>query len=398
MFDESPHHRPSAETAPRPPLLVESAGELRRWCERWRRAPALGVDTEFVRERTFFPALGLLQVSDGTENVLVDPLSVEDLGPLWEVLSDPGIDKVLHSCSEDLEVFFHRFGDVPRPIFDTQTASAFAGLGYSLGYRALVARVLDVDLPKDHTRSNWLRRPLSDGQKRYAALDVAHLLPLHRWLRDRLDSLGRTAWLSEDLERLADTGRFAADPEGLYRKLSRSGTLSRRQLAVLRALCGWREHEARRRDLPRNFVLHQTCLTRLAAALPRRHADLSRISQLRPEEIRRHGHALVRLVRQALELPESELPEKPGRPADLSPHRGEIAELRRVVAETAAELQVPAELLASKKTLEALVRRHLTGRQPSLPRALRGWRREVVGARLLAALRGGESRVTRDKP
>ncbi len=366
--------------------MISSAGQLRQACERWRHTPVLGLDTEFVRERTFYPALGLIQVSDGGENSLIDPLAIDDLAPLADLLRHPQVVKILHSPSEDMEVFYHRFGELPQPIFDTQIAAAIVGLGFGVGYRHLVRELFAVEIPKDETRTNWLRRPLTPAQKEYAALDVAYLPGLHALLDARLRRLGRESWAREEFEQLGDSRRFLPDPETIYLRVRTAQSMSRRELAVLRALCSWRETEARRRNLPRNFVVREAALPPLARQQPRTLQALSTIKALDPNEIRRHGRTLVDLVEGAGQLPPEELPPPPERPVNLSPYRGVIAELRETVAAVAAGLDIPAELLASRKTVEDLVREVLTRNQPAQAAALDGWRREAVGGRLFQIL------------
>ncbi|MCP4663634.1 MAG: ribonuclease D [bacterium] len=384
-MSDSPH--PLARPVPSgPPRLIESASQLRQACERWRHEPALGLDTEFVRERTFYPALGLIQVSDGNENFLVDPLAIEDLAPLADVLRQPRVVKILHSPSEDLEVLYHRFGELPWPIFDTQIAAALVGLGFGVGYRHLVQELFAVEIPKDETRTDWLRRPLTPAQKEYAGLDVAYLPGLHALLDERLRRLGRESWTRGEFEQLVDANRFLPDPESIYLKVRTARSMSRHELAVLRALCSWREKEARRRDLPRNFVIREAALPHLARQQPGSLQALSTIRALHPNEIRRHGRTLVRIVERVGQLPPEELPPLPDRPVDLSRYRGVIDELREAVAAVAAELDIPAELLASRKTVENLVREVLTGDEPSHAAAVNGWRRKVIGDRLLRIL------------
>lgn len=379
---------PPAYATPRlpveaPPIFIDDDRTLEERCRRWGAAEALGVDTEFVRERTFYPALGLIQISDGRENALVDPLRLTRLDPLRRLFADQRIVKVFHSCGEDLEVLHQQFGELPSPIFDTQVAAAFVGLGFSVGLGNLIRTLFEVDLPEAATRTNWLRRPLTASQKEYAAFDVAYLLPIYDVLRDRLRASGREAWAEEELAALGDTERFDTDLDEAYFKLRRSRGLDRRQLGVLRELAVWREKEARSRNLPRNFVLRQAMLPELARRVPRSLRDLRQVRGLKPEESRRHGRALLHTIRGALELPEEELPEPPSRLADLTPFRREIGRMREAVAETAAQLDLPAELLATRRTVEGLVRRVVTGREPPLPKELRGWRRRVIGDRLL---------------
>lgn len=367
------------------PRLIATAEGLEEACRRWRACGVIGVDTEFVRERTFYPALGLIQVSDGNAHALIDAVRLEDLEPLAGVLQDPGVTKIFHSCGEDLEVLHHRFGAFPREVFDTQVAAVLTGWGAAPGYGRLVASLFDVELPKDKTRTNWLRRPLSDAERTYAALDVAYLIPAYHRLLEDLRHSGRETWAREELAPLFDAERFSPDPRDAYRRISAWRSLAPRQLAVLQRLARWRERQARRRDLPRNFVLHEKALIEVARKTPTTPEKLAAIDALGRRDVERHGETLLRHVRQALSTPPTDLPER--QPLlDLTPYRRRIQRLRRRVAEVAEELSLPAEVLATRKTIESLVRRHVAGKTPVLPEKLRGWRREVVGEELLAGL------------
>ncbi len=359
------------------PVLVDDGRQLEELCDRWMGLAALAVDTEFVRERTFFPGLGLIQINDGRVNALIDPLAITDLEPLAAVLDAPTVTKVLHSCSEDMEVFFHRFGRVPQPLFDTQVAATLAGFGMSMGYGSLVQQLCGVELPKGETRSNWLKRPLRPAQLTYAALDVAYLLPIHRYLQESLDQMGRSAWLSEEMQRLADTSRFLPDPETLYLQIGHPG-LGRRELAVLRSLAAWRERKARSRDLPRNFVLSKAALVELASRRPHNREALEDISSLRPADRKRRGDTLLKLIRAVKKLPADELPERLRRPLDLSSHRSKVDALRRAIKQRAKDLQIPPEFLANRKLAEGILRRALRGQEPVTPPDLSSWRTEQL--------------------
>ncbi len=365
--------------------LVDHPKLLAEACERWRQLEEIGIDTEFVRERTFYPGLGLVQIADGEASHLVDTVAIEDLEPLAAILRDPEVVKVFHSCGEDLEVLYHRFGEFPQGVFDTQIAATLAGWGGFLGYGRLVSALFDVELPKDKTRTNWLRRPLSEAQKTYAALDAAYLLPAYRQLRAELRRLGREDWARQELERLFDAERFLPDPEAAYLRLGASRSLAPRRLALLRSLAAWREEQARRRDLPRNFVLREKALVDVARRAPSTIKALHAIDSLHHRDVRRYGQTLILLARRALELPPERLPA--ARPAfDLRPYRRHVQRLRELAGEIAGELSLPPELVATRRTVEALVRRVATGEQQPLPEELRGWRREIVGQRLLESL------------
>ena len=360
--------------------LVETSDSLAEASRQWAEAAVVGLDTEFVRTNTFFHKLGLIQVSDGPTSWLVDPVAVGDLSPLAEVFRSPGV-KVIHSASEDIEVFYRFLGALPEPLFDTQIAGAFAGAGAFLSYQKLVALYLGIELAKEETRTDWMARPLSPAQLAYAAADVAFLIPLHERLRRDLESLGRLSWAVEDSAALLDTSRFEEDAETAYLRVKGAGRLDRRQLAVLRILAAWREREARRRDLPRSFVLKEDLLLALAARRPKEAEDLRRLPALDPRQASRDGAVWLPLIEEAEGLPEAELPPRiAGKP--FSPAARALENrLRERVREKAASLGLAPEILAPRRILDALLR--LTAGKSRLPRELQGWRREVIGEELL---------------
>ncbi len=370
---------------PRGYTPIRTDADLAAAAERWAAAPVLGLDTEFVRTNTFYHRLGLIQVADDRTSWLVDPLAARDLSPLAEVFRSPGV-KVIHSASEDIEVFHRNLGALPAPLFDTQIAGAFAGAGAFLSYQKLVAAYLGVELAKEETRTDWMARPLSPGQLAYAAEDVAFLIPLFERLTAELDSLGRLAWVFEDSAALLDTSRFEEDDEGAYLRIKGAGRLDRRQLGALQILAAWREQEARRRDLPRNFVLKEGLLLDLATRRPQSPRELHRLPSFDPRQAARDGDAWLQLLEQAEARPEDELPPRiAGKP--FSPAQRELENrLRDRVRERAAELNVPPEVLAPRRTLDALLRLN-QGPEPRLPRELDGWRRQVIGEDLLREVR-----------
>lgn len=362
--------------------LIESDSNLAAAARRWQELPALGLDTEFVRERTFFHRLGLIQVSDGEAVYLVDPVKVKDLAPLAEVLRAPGTVKVLHSASEDVEVFYRGLGVVPEPLFDTQVAAALAGAGAFLSYQKLVAALFGVELPKGETRTDWLARPLSEAQLTYAAEDVAFLLPLYERLRQDLSAQGRLQWALEDSAALLDTGRFEEDLDAAWLRIKGAGRLNRRQLAALQALAAWREREARQRDLPRNFVLKEALLLSLATRGPATSRELRKIPDFDAGQAARDEAVWLEILGQVEALPEEALPPRVSQ-TPFSPGLKELSQrLRERSRKTAEALGIPPEILAPRRTLDALLRRALDP-EPRLPSDLQGWRHEVVGKDLL---------------
>jgi ribonuclease D len=368
--------------------LVESCEALGRAVAAWGTAPALALDTEFVRERTFYQRLGLVQVGDGRAAYLIDPLSAGDLAPLRAPLGSPGAVKVVHSGSEDIEVFHRYLGILPQPLFDTQIAAALAGHGYSLSYQRLVALLLGLELPKGETRTDWMARPLSCEQLHYAAEDVVHLLPVYERLRSDLESLGRLAWAFEESAELLDPVRFEEKPDTAFLRVKGAGRLRRRQLAALQRLAAWREQEARRRDLPRSFVLKEEVMLEIATRLPQTAQEFAKLSSCVPRQTVRDGETWLAFVQQALEIPEAELP----REVERMPYSPAVKvleqKLRERSAAKAAELGLPVEILAPRRLLASLLRLAVSGGPgetgPRLPRELSGWRREVIGEDLLA--------------
>jgi ribonuclease D len=362
--------------------LVEDDKALAELARQWAQAPALGLDTEFVRTNTFFHRLGLIQVSDGRTSWLVDPVAVGDLSPFVEVFRSPGV-KILHSASEDMEVFFRAFGVLPEPLFDTQVAAALAGAGPFLSYQKLVAAFLGVEISKHETRTDWMARPLSPGQLAYAAEDVAFLLPLYERLHQELSALGRLSWAFEDSAALLDTSRFDEDFDTAYLRMKGAGRLERRQLGALQKLAAWREGEARRRDLPRSFVLKDDLLLTLATRQPKTLQDLQRLPSYDPRQGSRDAGTWLQILEENAARPDSGLPPRIARPPHSPAIRDLENRLRETVRRKATALGIPPEVLAPRRILDALLRITVGKGDPRLPRELEGWRREVIGEDLL---------------
>ena len=358
--------------------IRDDAG-LAKQCAIWRQLPFVAVDTEFVRVDTFYPQAGLVQVGDGRDAWLIDPLAIGDWRPLAELLEDRAVVKVLHSCSEDLEVLQRLTGSVPQPLFDTQLAAAYLNLGFSMGYSRLVKEVLGIELPKGETRSDWLQRPLSELQVSYAAEDAVHLAEVYLALSERLSEEKR-AWVLEDGAELAANLKREVPPEELYREAKLAWKLSRQQLAVLRVLCAWREREARRRDLPRNRILRETSLWPLARFQPDNLASLGRI-------VRRDGEPLPGLTGEGPATPPESWPEAVPEPLPLEAS-SLLKRLRRIGQAEAERLQIAPELVLRKKSLEALLKSGYPNGPYQLPDSLRGWRRQRMGQALLDCLAG----------
>ncbi|MBF7729437.1 ribonuclease D [Pseudomonas sp. N040] len=359
---------------------------LARHCAAWRQLPFVAVDTEFTRVDTFYPIAGLIQIGDGERAFLIDPLEISDWAPFAALLQDPAVVKVLHACSEDLEVFQHLTGSLPAPLFDTQLAAGYLNLGFSMGYSRLVMALLNIDLPKDATRSDWLQRPLSELQVQYAAADVIHLAEVYRALAPRLDAR-KLAWLLEDgAEQIVNLRREVV-PEELYRESKLGWKLSRQQLAVLRELYAWRERQARQRNQARNRVIREHSLWPLARTQPDNLADLAKIEDMHPRTVRQDGETLLRLIKAAGQIPVADWPEP--LPEPLPADASNLLKKLRAVGQAEAERQgMVVELMLRKKHLEQLLKSGYPHGPYRLPEGLRGWRRELMGQALLGALAG----------
>lgn len=342
-------------------------------------APALiGLDTEFMRTNTFHPKLALVQLSLDGDIALVDPTADLSLDPLDQLLGDDEHVVVLHSGSEDLEALATCMPSRIGTLFDTQIAAAFAGLGSGLGYQRLVSEMLDVEVEKGETRSDWLRRPLSDKQLHYAAQDVVHLLQLHELLSAKLEQRGFAAWHHQDCQQMvARAFNRAADPQP-HLALRGAARWPREKQALLRRLLLRREHAARAHDKPRNWILDDARALNLADDPPSSSADLfERIRGLRALRGSLRTE-LLELLQQPLQPEELDIPAIA--PAPGPQEQSTLAALRDVVAAHARRLDLPASLLASRRHLESLLS---TGQWPS---ALDGWRRELLHDELLERL------------
>ena len=362
--------------------LIDSDAALRDLLAAHEGGEAVAVDTEFMRTNTFYPEMALVQLCFGDKAWLVDPLPLTDLAPLRALLQDPRTIKILHSASEDLEVFDRWLGALPEPLFDTQRAAALVNHGFGMGYRALVLDLEGVDLPKGETRSDWLQRPLTGSQCEYAAQDVAHLLPVWRKLQGLCVEQGKLDWVLADG---ADTLKaFRAENPNFAQRIKSAWKLDRRATARLYALCAWREDIARSRNKPRGWIIDDNACLVLAEADPENLAAIERSDCLSAGSLRRDGEALLALLAAQRELPESGLPPRLPQPLE-GPQRRQLQALKSRAKQIARDLGVAPEALLQAKDYETLLRQHLGAELPDPP-AWSGWRAERVIAPLRQAL------------
>lgn len=364
--------------------LIDSEAALDRACQALAPRRAIGVDTEFMRETTFHPLPALIQLGDGEVAYLIDPTAVAPTPALRHLLGEKGPLKVFHACGEDLDIFKRWFEDVPSPIADTQIAHALLGGELSISYQRLVEGWMHTHLPKDETRSNWLSRPLSEEQCRYAALDVAWLPAIWDKQAARLEKAGRLAWLEQDCTALVEGARRERDDDRWYLRHRNAWRLAPRQLAAFQRLCSWRERAVRERDLPRSWLASDALLMEVAAAMPQNRFELSRIEGLRPSLIKRDGDTLLERVQQAAQLDDGQLPDALPSPVSAA-YKQRMKALRQAVRARAEALSLPPEVLATRRELERWVGADLNASGWPL---LSGWRGEALNDDLIAALKG----------
>ncbi|MDP0562742.1 MAG: ribonuclease D [Candidatus Endonucleobacter sp. (ex Gigantidas childressi)] len=365
-------------------LWISSNSTLASHCLHWLTLERIAIDTEFIRTDTYYPLPGLIQLNTGSQVFLIDPISITQWQPFFELLQDPTIIKILHSCSEDLEVLQHLTGGTPKPLFDTQLAAAYAGIGYSVSYQKLVKKLLDIELPKDETRSNWRQRPLTASQERYAALDVVHLLQIHSILEQVLERKSAKDWVTEDCDSLK-SNISNNDPENAWKAIKRTWQLRPQQLAVLKALFIYREEKSRKRNLPRNWVVPKSSLWAIARYQPDNLESLAEVQGMKPSIVKQDGESLLNVIKDAANTPEDQYP-KP-LPGPLPKKAMEYSKsIKKFIAQQAVLLDVPVEILLPSKAITPILHGWLNRGKFELPDGLKGWRREIIGKPLIKYL------------
>ncbi len=369
-------------------MIITRPEELSAFVSRVREHDAFALDTEFERERTFWPRLQLIQVGIPGEVAAIDPLALTSLTPLFDLIVDPSIQKVTHAGKQDAEIFFNRIGDPPANFYDTQIAAALVGYGEQVGYANLVNRLLQVRLRKAERVTDWGRRPLSDSQVEYALGDVRYLLDLKKILDQELTDLDRSSWLEEELAFYQDVGFYVHDPRRMWMRVSGWRALDKRGLGILRELTVWRENQAQVRDVPRNRTVADDVLVEIALRRPSGIADLTPLRRLHSREIERSGHAILGAVKTGMETPESDLPEA-SRPPREDADAALVGDLIGVLLKKRArEKRIATTYLGNSKAVSALVAWLSGPRDGDVPPLLSGWRNELVGEDLVALYEG----------
>jgi ribonuclease D len=367
-----------------PPTLVTTTDALQALCDRLSREEFVTVDTEFMRERTYWPELCVVQLAGEHEVAVIDAEAPDlDLAPLGALLANPAVMKVFHAARQDIEIFVLRFGDVPRPLFDTQIAAMVAGFGEQAGYDSLVAALAGGSIDKAHRFSDWSARPLSASQISYAAADVTFLRTVYTRLCARLQQEGRLDWVAEEMAELANPALYRTDPEAMWERL-RPRSNNRRFLGMVRALAAWREREAQRVNIPRQRLLRDETLLEIAATAPDNPDALVRARGIsRGFAEGRTGASLLAAIAEAKALTDDAMPEAPRGRDGARPSPALVSLLKVLLAAKCEDHHVAARLVASSDDIDRLA----TEESPNIA-ALHGWRREVFGEDALALKQG----------
>lgn len=366
--------------------MITTNEALSQLCETARQHPVLALDTEFVRTRTYYPQLGLIQLYDGENVALIDPLTISEWAPFQALLQDPNVTKFLHAGSEDLEVFQNAFGMMPEPFIDTQVLASFVGNPLSCGFATLVEKYTGVALDKSESRTDWLARPLTARQCDYAAADVWYLLPIARQLMDEVTTAGWLPAALDECRLMVQRRSDILDPQEAFRDIGNAWQLRPRQLACLKLLAAWRLRKARERDLAVNFVVREEHLWQVARYLPGSLGELDGLG-LSGSEIRFHGKTLLALVAEAQALPEETLPEPLQNLVDMPGYRTIFKAIKALVQDASQAHGVSAELLASRRQINQLLNWHWQLKpQTQLPELISGWREALLGEEIKALL------------
>jgi ribonuclease D len=363
---------------------ITTTADLAAFCDKLKGQPFVAVDTEFMRETTYWPKLCLIQAAAASAEATIDPLAEGmDLEPFLEILRDEAILKVFHAARQDVEIF-NNLKAMPRPLFDTQVAAMAAGFGEQIAYDALVRQTLKIELDKSSRFTDWARRPLSDNQLTYALADVTHLAEVYPILRRRLEAEGRLGWVSDEMSNLTDPALYDVDPENAWRRL-KPRRHTAKYLAVYRAVAAWRERTAQLRDQPRGRILKDEAIDEVATQAP---TDADALDRLRsvPKGFSgsRFGPDLVAAIREALRDPEAYAPVIEKARTQSSPAAGAVVELLKVLLKARAEeAGVASKLIATVSDLE-----QIANDDAADTAALKGWRREAFGEDALKLKRG----------
>ena len=369
-------------------IYVENSQQLNLVCQRYSQASMLAIDTEFVRTRTLYPKLGLIQINDGNTLALIDPVALPDLSPFWQLLENPSIQKVLHACSEDLEVFLTAGNCRPVNLIDSQIIMAFLGHGLSLGYAAMIAHYTDIELDKSESRTDWMKRPLTEKQLNYAEADVEHLFNILPVLMADIEKTGWLAAAQEESDLMVERKFSPIDENLLYRNVKMAWRLNPVQLYRLQQLTIWRYKQAQQKDRPIGFIAKDHTLLALAQINPSNVRDMANIEGVESLDVRHKGNAMLAVLKRTEEESPAELPAQILRLDEYPGYKQNFKKVKSFINEISEKEGLITENLASKKQINQFLSWHfkLNGAEHNLHLVdiMRGWRKPLLGDKLLA--------------
>jgi ribonuclease D len=366
-----------------PIQYIDTPGQLATLCEQIKKEPWLALDTEFLREKTYYPKFCLLQIATPEWVVCIDPIALPQLESLFDAIYNPAIVKVFHSCRQDLEIFFQWTGKLPSPIFDTQVAAPLLGFQDNPGYAMLVSSLLSVNLNKAHTRADWSKRPLTEAELEYAADDVIYLCQIYQIMVQKLTALGRIDWLKNDFAELTNPALYKVDPETAWFKIKGKNKLTGKQLSIIQTLAQWREKIAQAEDRPKSWLLRDELLFDLAKLQPETVQELANVRGINERSVNRYGKELCQLITAAKNRPPIPLHEKDRSAKKTQQEEAILDILTALVRVRAEENALNPTILASRKDLEEL----LSNGDDECP-LLHGWRYTMAGKELVGLLKG----------
>ena len=362
--------------------LITKQSELSKFCAQVESGAYITVDTEFIRDKTYFPKLCLVQIAGGEHAAAIDPLATGiKLDPVFALLQKPDLVKVFHACRQDIEIFYLLSGAIPVNIFDTQIAASVCGYGESVSYETLVNKIVGQDLDKSSRFTDWSARPLSEKQLIYALSDVTHLQVIYEHIKAQIEQSGRTSWIVEEHAQLSDPALYQIEPHNAWKRL-KYGTMRPKHLAVLRELAQWREIEARKNDVPRGRILKDESLVELASSIPRKTADLTRMRSMDKNLSKSKADEVFACVERALALPQTEWPQV-GKSRKPPENITSLIAMLQLLLKVKADVHgIAASIIADKDDLEAIAlgKTEIT--------VLQGWRYDVFGRKAQLLIEG----------
>ena len=366
-----------------PIQYINTPDQLTVLCEQIKKESWLALDTEFLREKTYYPKFCLLQIATPEWVACVDPIALPNLDQLFDAIYNPDIVKVFHSCRQDLEIFFQATGKLPAPVFDTQVAAPLLGFQDNPGYAMLVSSFLGINLNKAHTRADWSKRPLTPSEIEYAADDVIYLCKIYQIMVEKITELGRIDWLIQDFADLSNPEHYRVDPEKAWFRVKGKNKLTGKQLSIIQSLAAWRERIAQAEDRPKSWLLRDELLFDLAKLQPENVQELARVRGINERSVNRYGKELCQLITEAKNRPPQPLNDKDRSAKKTQQQEAILDILTALVRVRAEENALNPSILATRKDLEDL----LLNDDDELP-LLHGWRYSMAGKELVGLIKG----------